>query len=107
MKVWNLLQRLSPLIDYLDNKIRLKFNGSCLKQNKLTYTHRTIANMYIVYEIIASSSNNNDPRLGHSLFGAVKLTKNADLYKYQYSGYGIAFDRKVSFSFQVVDLVTM
>ena len=30
---------LSPLIDYLSDKIRLKFNGSCLKQPKLTYTH--------------------------------------------------------------------
>ena len=31
---------LSPLIDYLDNKIRLKFNGGCLKQqNKPAHTH--------------------------------------------------------------------
>ena len=33
---------LSPLIDHTGNKTRLKFNGSCLKQNKPTYTHRTI-----------------------------------------------------------------
>ena len=31
---------LSPLIDYLGNKIRLQFNGDCLKQqNQLRYTH--------------------------------------------------------------------
>ena len=30
---------LSPLIDFLDNKIRLKFNRICLTQNKLTYTY--------------------------------------------------------------------
>ena len=30
---------LSPLIDYLGDKIRLKFNGGCLKQPKLSYTH--------------------------------------------------------------------
>ena len=48
---------LSPLIDFLGNKIRLKFNGGCLKQpNKLTYTHGTIVNIYIVYELGASSS---------------------------------------------------
>ena len=48
---------LSPLIDYLGNKIRLKFNGGCLKQQyKLTYTHGTIVNIYIVYELGASSS---------------------------------------------------
>ena len=33
------------------------------------------------------------------MFGAVKQTKNVDFDKYQYSGYGIGFDRKRSFSF--------
>ena len=33
------------------------------------------------------------------LFGAVTLTKNADIDKYRYSGYGIGFDRRGSFSF--------
>ena len=96
---------LSPLINYLDNKVRLKFNGSCLKQNKLTYTHKTIVNIYIVYKITTSSSNNNDPTLRNSLFEAVILTKNADIDKYRYFVYGIGFDRKGSFHFQIVDLV--
>ena len=52
---------LSPLIDYVGNKIRLKFTGSCLKQsNKISYTHKTIVNIYIFYELGASSSHNND-----------------------------------------------
>ena len=63
-------------------KIRLKFNGGCLKQqNKLTYTHSTMVNIYIVYEIAAYSSNNIDPTLRNSLFRAVRLTKNADIDK--------------------------
>ena len=33
------------------------------------------------------------------LFGAVTFTKNADIDKYRYSGHGIGFDRKSSFSF--------
>ena len=33
------------------------------------------------------------------MFGAVRLTKNADVDKYQYLGYEIGFDRKSSFSF--------
>ena len=33
------------------------------------------------------------------MFGAVTLTENADINKYGYSGYGIGFDRKSSFSF--------
>ena len=46
----------------------------------------------------ASSSHNNDPTLKNCLFGAVTLTKNADNDKYGYSGYGIGFDRRLSFS---------
>ena len=43
---------LSPLFDYLDNKIRLKFNGGCLKQqNKPVYTHLTIANIFIFMKL--------------------------------------------------------
>ena len=33
------------------------------------------------------------------LFREVTLTKNADIDKYRYSGYGIRFDRRSSFSF--------
>ena len=74
---------LSPLIDYVSNKIRVRFTGSCLKQsNKISYTHKTIVNIYIVYEIGASTSNDNDPTLKNFLFGAVTLTKNRDIDKY-------------------------
>ena len=86
---------LSPLIDYVRNKIRVKFTGSCLKQsNKLTYTYGKVVNIYILYELSASSSHSDDPTLKSCLFGAVTLTKNADIDKYGYSGYGIGFDRK-------------
>ena len=54
---------LSPLIDYLGDKIRLKFNGGCLKQPKLSYTHGETVNIYIAYELDASSSFNDDPTL--------------------------------------------
>ena len=54
---------LTSLIDYVGNKIRLKFSGSCLKQPKLQYTHGTIENIYIVYELGASGSNDNDPTI--------------------------------------------
>ena len=39
------------------------------------------------------------PTLENCLFGAVKLTKNTDIDKYKYSGYGIRFDRRGTFSF--------
>ena len=47
----------------------------------------------------ASSSNISDPTIKNCLFGAFTLTKNTDIDKYRYSGYGIGFDRRSSFSF--------
>ena len=47
----------------------------------------------------ASSSHDSDLRLKNCLFGRVTLTKNADIEKYGYSGFGIGSDRRSSFSF--------
>ena len=47
---------LAPLIGYYAYKIRLKFNGSCSKHYKVTYTHENAVNIYIVYELAGSSS---------------------------------------------------
>ena len=58
-----------------------------------------MVNIYIVYELGASTSNDNAATLKNCLFCAVTLTKNADIDKYGYSGYGIGFDRISSFSF--------
>ena len=90
---------LIPAWSYYGTKTRVKFTGSCLQQPKVSYTHGTIVNIYIVDEQGASGSNDNDPTLKNSFFGAVRLTENADIDKYGYSGYGIGFDRKSSFSF--------
>ena len=90
---------LAPTLSYYGTKTRLKFNGSCLRQPKISYNHRTTVNIYIVYKLGALGSHVNDPKLKDSLFSAVALTKNADIDKYGYSGYGIGFDRKSSFSF--------
>ena len=51
-------------------------------------------NLVNVYELSASSSRNNDSTLKNCLFGAVTLTKNVNIDKYGYSGYGIEFDRR-------------
>ena len=90
---------LNPTLSYYDTKIRVKFTGGCLKQPKISYTHRKVVNIYIVYELGASSSYNSNTTLKICLFGAVTLTKNADIDKYGYSVYGIGFDRRGSFSF--------
>ena len=90
---------LTPLIDYCGNKVNVKFNGTILRQREMSYTHGTTVNIYIVYWLGTSSSHTDDPALQNCLFGAVTLTKNADIDKYGYSGYGIGFDKKSSFSF--------
>ena len=90
---------LTPALSYYGTKTRVKFTERCLKHPKIPYTHGKVVNIYIVYEFGASSSHNIDPTLKYCLFGAVTLTKNADIDKYGYSGSGIGFDRRSSFSF--------
>ena len=89
---------LNPRLSYNDTKINVQFTGSCLKQPKFRFTRKKVVNIYIVYELGASSSHTSDPTIKNRLFGAVTLTKNADIEKYKYSGYGIGFDRRSSFS---------
>ena len=49
------------MINYCNaQKIRVKFTGTCLKQDKITYTHKKEVNIYIVYELGASSSSSSD-----------------------------------------------
>ena len=79
-------------------KIRIKCNGSFLNWFPPTIVHGDIVNIYIIYEITSDYSSINYPTLENCLFGSVKLTKNADIDKYGYSGYGIGFDRNTSFS---------
>ena len=40
---------LAQALNYMNVKIRLKFDGSCLKQDKLTFIHKQMLNIYIVY----------------------------------------------------------
>ena len=90
---------LNPTLSYYDTKIRAKFTGGCLQQPKISDTHKKVVKIYIVYELVASSSNVNDPTLENCLFGAATLTKKKDIDKYGYSGYGIGFDKRGSCSF--------
>ena len=70
---------LNSRLSYNDTKITAQFTGSYLKQPKFTFTLKKVVNIYIFYELGASSSNVNDPTIKNCLFGAVTLTKNADI----------------------------
>ena len=89
---------LNPQLGYLGNKTRAERKGSCLKQDKITYTHGKIVNIYIVYGISKNYNISSYPTLKNCFFGAVSLTKTADIDKYKHSGYGIGFDRHGCFS---------
>ena len=40
-----------PQIVYGNARIKVKFNGNLLKQNKVTYNHGPIVNIYVVYRL--------------------------------------------------------
>ena len=86
---------LNPSQSYVGTKARVRFSGDCLKQEKVTFNHGKIVNIYIVYDIDKSLNIRSYPTLENCLFGAVKITnKHADVDQYKYSGYSIGFDRK-------------
>ena len=75
-------------------KPRVRFSGSCLKQDKVTYTHGKVVNIYIVNELNKNDkTSSNDPTLENCFFGGVSMTKHGNIDRYKYSGYGIGFDR--------------
>ena len=90
---------ITPNLDYYGTEIRVEFNGSCLIQDGVAFNHRKVMNMFIVYEISKCFNISDYPTLENCLFGAVNLTKNADIDKCKYFGYRIGFDRHRSFSF--------
>ena len=75
-----------------------------MKQDKITFNHGKIVNIHTVYEISKKININEYPIVEDCLFGSVSLTKNADIDKCKYSGYGIGFDRHGSFSFPGIGL---
>ena len=42
---------LVPGVTHISTKLRIKFDGSCLKQEKVTFTHKLDVSIYIAYEI--------------------------------------------------------
>ena len=61
---------------YSGERMYVKFDGNCLKQDNITFDHGKIVNIYIVYEI----TKNNPIRssyliIQNSLFGELDLSK--------------------------------
>ena len=82
---------LFPTLNHNSSKIWAKFDGSCLKKEKVIFTHKQMVSTYIVYENnLCPFVVSNDFMFGNSSFGTVKLIENGDVYKYNYSEYDIA-----------------
>ena len=97
---------LTLLIDHYGSKVRVKFNKGCLKQSdNLAYDYGSRVNIYIVYELGASSSNDSDPTLKNCLFGAVTLTKMQILNNMGILIMELDLIEEEVFHFQVADLV--
>ena len=78
--------------------MRLRFRGSVLQQKTVTYSHKKVVNLYVVYDITNFRGIDNYPTQANALFRVVKLTKNAEIDKHKYFGYGIGFDVHGHFS---------
>ena len=72
----------------------MNFNGHCPIKNNISIAKKVI-NLYISYTLALQLRNLNTAfKSGNCLFGSVKLIKNADPDKYEYSRYGIRFDSR-------------
>ena len=91
---------LSPKLLCNKSRLRLRFEGSCLKQRNATpFNPNNVVNLFIIYELDTWSRDLNAKfTLKDCLFGNVKITKNADPDKYSYSGYGNGFGSGSLFS---------
>ena len=78
----------------------VKFNGNYFVQNKVIHpTNNNVVNIYIVYKLdTINNTRNTDYTIQNAFFGAVKITKNSDISKNKYSGYGICFDEGDTFT---------
>ena len=89
-----------------DQKMYAYLKGSHFQQNYVLTTSNdhvindNVINIYIVYKLdpIATSRDTSTFTIQNSLFGAMQITKNADISKYNYKGYGICFNGRKEFA---------
>ena len=95
---------LTPKLDYYGTKTRVKPNGICLRQNSVTFNHEKVVRTYNVYEISKSINISDYLTLEKCLFGAVTLTKNADLISISTNIVDMEFDLIDMEAFHLLDL---
>ena len=83
-----------------DGKMYVYLSGNHFEQNKVIIPNKNnVINIYCVYELQPiTASRDGAFTIQNALFGAMEITKNADISKYAYKGYGIGFDEEGTFS---------
>ena len=85
----------------INGQLHVSFNGNYFKQNPTTIPNNVI-NIYVVYKLDPiSSTRNTDYTIQNALFGTMKITKNTDSSKNNYTGYGLCFDEGGEFGHTV------
>ena len=91
----------APDIKNINSQLYVSFNGNYFEQDPITIPNNVI-NIYVVYKLDPiSSTRNTDYTIQNSLFGAMKITKNTDSSKNNYTGYGLCFDEGGEFGHTV------
>ena len=82
-----------------DGRMYVYFSGNHFQQNKVIIpNNKNVINIYCVYELQPITARRSDTfTIQNALFGAMQITKNADISKYNYKGYGICFDEGGTF----------
>ena len=82
----------APDIKNINGQLYVSFNGNYFEQDPITIPNNII-NIYVVYKLDPiSSTRNTDYTNQNALFDAMKITKNTDSSKNNYTGYGLCFD---------------
>ena len=70
---------LNPGLNFFGTKTRIELNGTCFKQDKVTFNQGKVVNIYIAYGTSKNINISDYPTLENCLFRAVSLIKNADI----------------------------
>ena len=90
-------KNVSPDIKNINGQLYAFFNGKYFEKDPVTIPNNII-NICVVYKLDPiSSTRNTDYAIPNALFGAMKITKNTDSSKNNYTGYGICFDEGGTF----------
>ena len=63
--------KLTPQLSYYGTKTRVESSGSCLKQGNVSFNHRKLLNIYLVYEMNKSNNISDYPTMENCLIRAV------------------------------------